>query len=100
MAGCLHREVIRVVVTLWLQGLSCTAYLVEFEMEVVSVPTFFIVRILKVKCVIYFNKTRGLRCYDGDNLNQSVPGGTDRTERMARISGINQMVPQKLKFKV
>ena len=28
-----------------------------------------------------------------DHLNQWVPGGTDRTEGMARISGINQMGP-------
>jgi hypothetical protein len=37
------------------------------------------------------NKYRVLRSYDGDHVNQRVPGGTDRIERMARINGINQM---------
>ena len=46
------------------------------------------------------NKYKVLRSYDGDNLNQRVQGGTDRTEGMARISGINQMEPQKLEFQV
>ena len=50
---------------------------------------------------IFKNKYRVLRSYDGDHLNQRVPGGTDRTEEgMARINGINQMGPQKLKFQV
>ena len=46
------------------------------------------------------NKYRVLRSYKGYHLNQRVPGGTNRTEEMARISGINQMGPQKLKFQV
>ena len=35
------------------------------------------------------NKYRVLRSYDGNHLNQRIPGGTDRTEGMARITGIN-----------
>ena len=31
---------------------------------------------------------------------QRVPEGTDRTEGMARISGINQFGPKKLQFQV
>ena len=46
------------------------------------------------------NKYRVLKSYEGDHLNQRVPGGTDRTEGIARISGINQLGPQKLKFQV
>ena len=48
----------------------------------------------------YHNKYRVLRSCNSDHLNQRVPGGTDRTEGMARISWINQMGPQKLKFQV
>ena len=46
------------------------------------------------------NKYRVLKSCDGDHLNQRVPGGTDITEGMARISGMNQMGLQKLKFQV
>ena len=46
------------------------------------------------------NKYRVLRSYDGDYLKQRVLGGTDRTYGMARINGINQMGPKKLKFQV
>ena len=59
------------------------------------------------------NKYRLLKSCDGDHLNkwvpegthrteglQRVPEGTDRTEEMARISGINQLGPQKLKIQV
>ena len=49
---------------------------------------------------LQINKYRVLRSCDGDHLIQRVPGGTDRTEGMARISWINQMGPQRLKFQV
>ena len=49
---------------------------------------------------LLLNKYRVLRSYNGDPLNQRVQGGNDRTEGMARKSGINQMGPQQLKFQV
>jgi len=52
------------------------------------------------KSLLPQKKYRVLLSYDDDHLNQRVPGGTDRTKGMARISGINQMGPQKLKFQV
>ena len=46
------------------------------------------------------NKYRVLRSCNGDHLNQRVPGGNNRTEGMASISGINQLGPQKLQYQV
>ena len=46
------------------------------------------------------NKYRVLRSCDGDHLYQSDPVSTNRTEGMARVSGINQKEPQKLMFQV